>query len=187
MQNQSGFRRPFEYNTWGIFIKNCNKLNERNIWRIAVETSLFFSPPVHPVGLFLLWYQQSSQNSKTQVKRHDRNRTLTLAFSTSWVLWLFCWTLTYLLARINIAKLRVDSSYGALIDTILGCSVFLMQSLQMLYSYLNPIFNLVIIKDFQDLCADWLQKLQNCLFCVEMSSENENASGARSTSRSCII
>ena len=82
----------------------------------------------------------------------------------SWFLWVICWTPAYVLTFLNLSNRGRFSSYGFIVDRILGYSSFFALPLQLLYSHLNPIFLFALIKDFQDFLTVPLGHFRNILF-----------------------
>ena len=85
-----------------------------------------------------------------QEKRAARNRQLSVAFLASWLLWVVCWTPSYVVSYMSLSKQRMFESLQGRGDVIIGYLSAFRVALQMLYSHLNPFVYLIILKKFQE-------------------------------------
>ena len=69
-------------------------------------------------------------------------------------------------------------SYGYAWDRFLGYSVLMVQPLQLLYSYLNPVFYFFVLSDFQESMFGYVGSLKKLLFFKDNAPKtNKTTSG----------
>ena len=107
----------------------------------------FFVIPAITAGYF---YVRVIVRLLKQERRAARNRQLSIAFLASWVLWVVCWTPSYVVAYMRLSQYRMFESLQGRSDAIVGYLAAFRVALQMLYSHLNPFVYLIVLKKFQE-------------------------------------
>ena len=134
----------------------CSDLESRNIWRLLAESFIFFFTPAVVTGVL---YYRISRNLLSQEKRVTRNRVLSLTFGLSWIAWVLCWTPSYVIGFLQLQHKRSRITWGLQMDQFLFRLVALKAPLQLLYSHLNPIIFVCLLKPLADMHADVLSKI----------------------------
>ena len=137
-----------------------------------MEILIFFAAPAIATGAL---YIRISSNLLCQEKRVSRNRALSLTFALSWILWVVCWTPGYVIAFMQLHNNRSHFSYGFKWDTILFYLVTLKTPLKMLYSHLNPVIFIIIIKSIGLMHLETLKQVAYFSLADEVFSEEETA------------
>ena len=145
-----------------VLIKNCARFVYRNIlenfYKILIDILLGFILPLISscyfyvkIGLVLL----------KREKDQERNRTLVLAFALSWLLWILCWVPYYviLLSRLSLWHKRRDVIENDFLYTFKERIVLLKENICLLYSHLNPVLFIVILKPLQDKAKNWFNPM----------------------------
>ena len=140
--------------------------------RLLVELVLFFILPVL-VSAFL--YVNIAVRLIKRTKQAGRNHVLTLAFSLSWLFWVICWSPNaFVLAKKNYEEAEYfrcrnyggsDCDYEyeydyeyyefyysgiSRFDFVVSYAILFRIPFQLLYSHLNPLLYLLVLKKFQD-------------------------------------
>ena len=102
--------------------------------------------------------------------RHvSRNRNLTIAFLVSWILWIVCWCPNYLgmtfydEENYGEAKRESLTKKSNLSSVLLKHLMTTRIPFQMLYSHINPLIFLVVMKPFRQ----WILQVYHGLFFLE--------------------
>ena len=117
--------------------------------RLLVELILFF---VLPVVLSAFFYVKIAVRLVKRTKHAGRNHVLTLAFALSWLFWVICWSPNaFVLATKNYHYIDYDYEYSEFshFDIIVSYAVIFRIPFQLLYSHLNPLLYLLVLKKFQ--------------------------------------
>ena len=122
-------------------------LNSRYTLRLTVEMGVFFVIPAITAGYF---YVRVIVRLLKQEKRAARNRQLSIAFFASWLLWVVCWTPSYVVSFMNLSHYQNFDTLKGQWDVIIGYLAAFRVALQMLYCHLNPFVYLIILKKFQE-------------------------------------
>ena len=107
---------------------------------------VFFVMPAITAGYF---YTRVIIGLLKQERRAARNRHLSVAFFASWLLWVVCWTPSYVVSYMRISQYQTFASLQGRSDVIIGYLTAFRVALQMLYCHLNPFVYLIILKKFQ--------------------------------------
>ena len=153
-----------EFNTdivegWEKFTFNCQFFIYRNnIQRpiLSRDITLFFFVPASISAFF---YIRIFIVLRGRERNQNRNRNLIVAFVLNWILWVFCWTIYYTTMSIKLGydtkrKLTSDRTLVDLLEERLSSSK---EHFCLLYSQLNPVFFLIILKPFQKRFLDFLK------------------------------
>ena len=127
------------------FLTNCNNLSTRDRLRWFIETILFFGIPAF---LSCILYFLVGRDLANKSRHVTRNRVLTVAFLLSWLFWILCWTPNYLIIGIT----NLSSQYGYYFRQYTARGIWVETfriPLLLLYSHLNPIVYLIVLKKFQ--------------------------------------
>ena len=148
------------------FFDRCSRLAFRHWMRLLVELVIFFILPVTASAFF---YVKIAVRLAKRSKRVGRNHVLTLAFALSWLFWVLCWSPNgFVLVKKNYedAKYFRCRNYGIgcdyendnnydysgidRFDLLVSYAILFRIPFQLLYSHLNPLLYLIVLKKFQE-------------------------------------
>ena len=141
------------------FIANCINFLYRN----NVQSPLLFRDIVTffcvPASVSAFFYIRIFIVLRGRERNQNRNRNLIVAFVLNWILWVFCWTFYYTTMSIKLGyetkrKLTSERTLVDLVEERLSSSK---EHFCLLYSQLNPVFFLIILKPFQKRFLDLLK------------------------------
>ena len=123
-----------------IFLHNCEAYASRTNKRAIIDCIISL---VIPASISCFFYVSIMVTLYRRKTRSSRNSTLSICFAASWLLWLLCWTPNYIwLALIN-------EKNSEKITYLKAYVTFLRIPLQMLYSHLNPLIFIIVLKPFK--------------------------------------
>ena len=108
---------------------------------------VFFVIPAITAGYF---YIRVIIRLLQQEKRAARNRQLSVAFFVTWLLWVVCWTPSYVVSYMDLSHYQNFDTFKGQGDLIFGYMTAFRVALQMLFCHLNPFVYLIILKKFQE-------------------------------------
>ena len=131
---------------------------------------VFFVMPAITAGYF---YIRVIIGLLKQERRAARNRQLSVAFFTSWLLWVVCWTPSYAVSYMRLSQYRMFESLEGQGDIIIGYLAGFRVVLQMLYCHLNPFVYLIILKKFQEHHVFVFRSFSRFLFFTRIQENSE--------------
>ena len=140
-------------------LEQCDHILTRRSTRLLIETITCFAVPAVLSGLF---YAKVIIKLLKRERDAMRNRSLTIAFVISWLLWVFCWVPYFWgMTTSNESGVRVgymmnivsgDFSLKHGLQSAFSLSKY---SIQMIYSHLNALIFIIVLKPFRE----WLKGL----------------------------
>ena len=136
---------------WTKFVWNCSNFTFRNNIRRPIlcrDIVLFFCVPASVSAYF---YLRIFRVLRARERNQNRNKNLIVAFVLNWVLWIVCWTLYYTSMSIKLGYKTTNKlvSERTMRDVLKERLAMSKDSFFLLYSQLNPVFFLIILKPFQ--------------------------------------
>ena len=128
------------------FFVRCNSWQIKPFWRVLVDSVLVY---IIPVGFSGFLYIKIASALRSQTKRVNRNRNLSICFFTSWCLWVVCWAPKIIISLMQIPKHSAKFSLGETGNKVMVYLFLHIPQLQMLFSQLNPFLYLILFKKFQ--------------------------------------
>ena len=131
---------------WDQILLRCVSLNAKPLWRSSIDFVVLYIIPVLCSAFF---YSNIIKVLRRREKQAGRNRNISVCFVASWLLWIIFWCPKFLIAMLDLPNKPLNYSLGKTMNKLmfyLYPSVF---SLQILYSQLNPLLYLVLLKKFQ--------------------------------------
>ena len=122
-----------------MFLHNCASFQVRHSLRLFLDCLVcLVVPGLLSAGLYIKVAHVLLKRNRNQ----SRNRSLTIAFAISWLLWLSTWIPYYALLFVGISLRSdgIEENERNLIYYVIR------QSLSLLYSHLNPIILLAVLK-----------------------------------------
>ena len=162
-------------------MRRCTSVTAKPLWRVCIESSLNLIVPASISGFFYLKVIQALWN---QEKRAERNRALCICFISSWFLWVLLWTPKLILGFMQLSLKGIDYSTGRLGNTVLAYLVPSKISVQILYSQLNPIIFIVLIRKVHEYHMNVLTLLKKILFLKETKDTDGNKAKQQSATQS---
>ena len=153
------------------FIWNCQYFIFRNNVHRPILTRdivLFFCVPASVSAFFNL---RTFRVLHRRERNQHRNRNLILAFVMNWILWVISWTIYYttMAVKLGYESTRKSISERTYLDVVEERLTSSKELFCLLYSQLNPVFFLVILKPFQ---KKFLCVLKNAI-CSNKNGANE--------------
>ena len=137
--SSSGAQKWHFHSKVEIFLNNCEAYVNRTNKRAVIDCIITLVIPASISCFFYVSIMVTLCNQKTHT---SRNSTLSICFAASWLLWLLCWTPNYIsLALMNETNSKKISYFEAYV-------ILLRIPLQMLYSHVNPLIFIIILKPF---------------------------------------
>ena len=135
-------------------LERCDHILTRRSTRLLIETITCFAVPAVLSGLF---YAMVIIKLLKRERDAMRNRSLTIAFVISWLLWVFCWV-PYFWGMTTSNESGVQVGY--ILNVVSGDfslkhglqSAFSLSkySIQMIYSHLNALIFIIVLKPFRE-------------------------------------
>ena len=155
-----------------MFIERCVSMTSKPIWRNTLDAVIFFTLPALASGCL---YFKVIRNLLKQEKRVGRNKALSVAFVLSWVLWILCWVPNYVFGYFGVTTHgHNELSYGPKMDKFLGYFFSLKTSIQILYSQLNVLIYVIVLKKFQDCHVAVFRTIYTTLLCRPVCSKDSD-------------
>ena len=162
-------------------MRRCTSLTAKPLWRVCIESSLNLIVPVSISGFFYLRVIQTLWNQENRV---ERNRALCICFISSWFLWVLLWTPKLILGFMQLGLKPIDYSTGRLGNTVLAYLVPSQTSIQILYSQLNPIIFIVLIRKIHDYHMNLWTLLKKILL-LKKKKETEGTNAKQQSATQC--
>ena len=170
------------------FLDRCSLLAFRHWMRLLIELVLFF---ILPVIVSAFFYVKIAVRLIKRNKQAGRNHVLTLAFALSWLFWVICWTPNaFVLAkktyndfefyRCQYEDIGCEYEYGyeyghvpdiSRFELVLSYALVFRIPFQLLYSHLNPLLYLLVLKKFQQLHIDFVVAVFRFFFSTQRNSD----------------
>ena len=151
------YHKKYHLSPSRLFLYNCEAFQLRQPVRLAFDASVCLGIPAVISAYF---YFSIATVLRKRDKDASRNATLALSFALSWLLWILCWTPNYVLMYIfrpsNWTSMNTDTT-KTLTYLRLSASV-LRGPLQMLYSHLNPLVFIIVLRPFKEFLLLTLQR-----------------------------
>ena len=152
---------------WNKFVANCKYFTYRNNIKqpiLSRDILTFFCLPAS-IAAFL--YIRIFIVLRGRERNENRNRNLIVAFLLNYFLWVLCWTTYYTMMSFNLVFQKVNKpiSERTFLDSVKERLSSNKENVCLLYSQLNPVFFLIILKPFQ-------KKFLNVLGILFCSDEN---------------
>ena len=128
-------------------------------WRVFCDSVLVFFLPASFSGYF---YFKVIQKLLHQERRLVRNRFISVSLILSWLLWVLTWTPKFTLGLLQLSEKPEDYTWGFILNRVL--SYLVPAQIQILYSQLNPILYLILLKKFGEHHAAVLTFFKHSLF-----------------------
>ena len=146
-------------------------------WRVFCESSLVFFVPASFSGYF---YFKVIQKLLHQEKRLVRNRFISVSLILSWLLWVLTWTPKFVLGLLQLSEKPQNYTLGSILNGVLSYLVPTQTAIQILYSQLNPIMYLILLKKFGEYHTAVLTFFKHILFDDRIVNEDVGNSESRS-------
>ena len=138
--------------TFERFLRNCSNFTIRTnaehfrlLWDILACLGV-------PASLSAFFYFKICQVLMNRDRNENRNRNLTLVFFFNWLVWVLSWSLYFLVMSLELSlgdngtKLVSERTF---MDTLKERSRIVKENICFLYSHVNPLAFLIILKPFQ--------------------------------------
>ena len=134
-----------------------------------------------PATISGLFYLSVGAQLKQRKRERARNRNLNLAFFSSWLLWVICWVPYYIGMSINYSStlyadyqnwteaLAQNSTIFAKLESYF---ILYKLSIQMLYSHMNVLIYIVVLKPFRQWIFSCFKQVLRCSFLNVPSKAN---------------
>ena len=137
-------------------LERCDHILTRRSTRLVIEAIACFAVPAVLSGLF---YAMVITKLLKRERDAIRNRSLTIAFAISWLLWVVCWV-PYFWGMTTESdsryfELRLVSGDFSLKHGLQSAFSLSKYSIQMIYSHLNALIFIIVLKPFRE----WLVQL----------------------------
>ena len=162
-------------------MRRCTSVTAKPFWRVCIDSSLNLIVPASISGFFYLNVTKTLWN---QEKRAERNRVLCICFISSWFLWISFWTPKLILGFMQLGLKPIDYSTGRLGNTALAYLVPSQISVQMLYSQLNPIIFIILVRKIHDYHMNLWTLLKKILFMKNTKDTDGNQAKQQSATQS---
>ena len=134
------------------FVWNCRYFIYRNNVQRPIlyrDVAIFFFVPA---AISAIFYLRVFKVLRGRERNQNRNRNLVVAFVLNWVLWVICWSIYYTTMSLNLgyktmSKLNSERTVFDVMKERLASSK---EIFCLLYSQLNPVFFLIILKPLQN-------------------------------------
>ena len=103
-----------------------------------------------PVSISGFCYFNIIKTLRGSDKHVERNRNLSICFVLSWTLWVICWAPKFIVTLFQLSDKPVTFSYGKFFNKILFYLYPSAFSFQLLYSQINPLLYIILLKPFQN-------------------------------------
>ena len=121
------------------FLNNCDAYTNRTRNRVLIDALITF---LIPASISCFFYVCIMINLFKRKRNASRNKTLSISFAASWLLWVVCWTPNFCSLMIMSINNSENLSYFK------AYVILLRIPLQILYSHLNPLIFSVMLKPF---------------------------------------
>ena len=127
------------------FINRCSSMASKPPWRVFCDSVLVFFFPASFSGYF---YFKVIQKLLHQERRLVRNRFISVSLILSWLLWVLTWTPKFVLGLLQLSEKPQNYTLGSILNGGLSYLVPTQTAIQILYSQMNPIMYLILLKKF---------------------------------------
>ena len=155
-------------------------LNSRSFIRVFLEMLVCLIMPATISGFFYL--SVGIQLMKRESER-ARNRNLSLAFVLSWLLWVLCWVPYYIGMSIRYEPTQNDDyqnwtqslvQFSPIFSQLESYFILYKLSIQMLYSHINVLIYIVVLKPFRQWILDcFMEVLRSPLYNISSKSSKK--------------
>ena len=160
--NYRMYSHDYEYDyhntTVDRFIENCAQFTKRNNkqhFRLFLDICICLIIPAVPTAFF---YSQIIKSLLQRDRDQERNRSLVMAMLLNCTAWLVCWVPYYVIMSFAVKfgyKKELASELSAS-DVLVDRIVIVRDYICLLYSHLNPLFFIILLKQFQEKVSDML-------------------------------